>query len=329
MGATHDEMSKASYRALLERTAGLYPLFGFDVLAQPELPARMCILRHDIDFSPASAVQLAEVEASCGIGSTYMVLLTGPQYSPFEAPTRALLLRIAELGHEIGLHFDAASHGIEDEAALTSAVSHEADIVNRLLGLDVRCFSFHNTTEFTMSAQADQYGGLWNAYSGRLQRQLAYVSDSNGYWRFKTWNDLLELAPDRLQVLTHPEWWTEPGSSPGEKISRIMDRRTRAGWTDYIALLQGGGREVRTDLPEVEAHLLGSEEGRSLLIDWSAGDRETAYLSVVKRLGRQGIPLLQEQRQLAVDLLSGAQVSDQRLRDAFVAAVRAWRGTAG
>ena len=41
-----------------------------------------------------------------------------------------------------------------------------------------------------------------------VRHRYAYVSDSNGHWRFDRLPDVLENGGhERLHVLTHPEWW--------------------------------------------------------------------------------------------------------------------------
>ena len=48
-----------------------------------------------------------------------------------------------------------------------------------------------------------------------------YVSDSNGYWRFRRLDAVLADADvERLHVLTHPEWWPPEPMSPRARLER-------------------------------------------------------------------------------------------------------------
>lgn len=69
-----------------------------------------CILRHDIDESPAQALQLAKVEAKMEVYSNYFVLLTSDYYNVFSGDNRSVLREIASMGHTVGLHFDEVTY---------------------------------------------------------------------------------------------------------------------------------------------------------------------------------------------------------------------------
>ena len=152
------ELTLSSYQLLLESTLTRYPCLGFEVLdAPPAPPARFAIIRHDIDMSPTQALALARIEANLGVRATYTILLTGDFYSPFEFANRQLLRQISDLGHDLGLHFDATWHGIESEAELTDAIAWETSLLNRLLDLPseqrVKMFSF--TTPHRLRCHAE------------------------------------------------------------------------------------------------------------------------------------------------------------------------------
>ncbi len=311
------------YTALLEETTQRYPVVGFEILADPDLAERrFCLIRHDIDMSPARALEVAKIEAAMGVRATYMVLLTGPFYSPFEPGSRDIIAEIAALGHDIGLHFDAAWHNIGAESSLNERVAAEAATLRWLLdGPVVRTFSFHNTTDFTMTCRSSSYAGLWNAYAGVLQEQVNYVSDSNGYWRFGSWRDALRPDPDRLQVLTHPEWWAPPHATPAEKICRGIVDRARHTWSDYTDLLQGAGRENRGSLL---ADGFMSESGATPtiqdLIMWRlSGQTEAALLELVRRVNvaNSDTDAASNLTRLAQGILCGRAVDDEALTAAF------------
>ena len=168
---------------------------------------KVFFLRHDIDFSPENALRIAEIENKYGVQSTYTILLTGEFYNPFEKVNRFYWEKIIELGHEVGLHFDPSVYVIDSEPELDEAVEQEKLILEKLLKFRVGMFSFHNTTPFSMMCKKKSYGGFINSYSNFFQKQVEYTSDSNGYWRFRSWDQLLNEEHDIIQVLTHPVWW--------------------------------------------------------------------------------------------------------------------------
>jgi hypothetical protein len=320
-----DPFTLDHYRALLEATRQRYEPRGFEMLGDPELERkRFCIIRHDIDVSPERALAVARIEAELGVRSTFMVQLTSTFYSPFEAASRDTLIEIAGLGHDIGLHFDASWHGIDAEDQLEAALASETQTLARLLGdIEIANFSFHNTTPFTMSCRKASYAGLWNAYAAILQEQVSYVSDTNGQWRFRTWSQALDEAPPRLQVLTHPEWWTHRELPPAEKLCGLLEERARRGWRDYAGALKAGNRENRSLVPEALDSLQwrGGAVGPDLLRQWLAGDREGALLGLCRQIALRPAALDGEAaaaraRILATGqrLLAGEMVGPEELR---------------
>jgi hypothetical protein len=88
-------------------------------------------------------------------------------------------------------------------------------------------------------------GGMLNVYSSYFQKNVPYVSDSNGYWRFKRLKEVLTSATEPcLQVLTHPEWWQEKLMSPKEKVWRCIDGRAESTKALYLKNLAEAGRQV-------------------------------------------------------------------------------------
>lgn len=128
------------------------------------------------------------------------------------------------MGHEIGLHFDAQFYNISSQDQLADKIIKEANFLENVFNTPINVFSFHNTTDFTMSCKEERYGGLINTYSSFFQEHCGYASDSNGYWRFKSIGDTLDEPVDKpLQILTHAEWWTKEIMSPKQKVDRCID----------------------------------------------------------------------------------------------------------
>lgn len=269
-----DRLDRENYATLLDRTTARHPVVGFEILEDAEMARkRFCIFRHDIDMLPDDALPIAQIEADRGVRATYMVLLTSEFYNAFDRANVATLSLIRSLGHDIGLHFDATWHSISSEDSLDTALTREAGILSDLLACPIECFSFHNTTAFTMSCRASHYAGLRNAYAGALQDNVAYVSDSNGMWRFASWRERLEEDPERIQVLTHPEHWQTGRHSPATRIGQILDGRAQLGWHSYSSLLADHGRVNESEIADVMAglHASGSAIGNSVVRQWLAG----------------------------------------------------------
>lgn len=186
------------------------------------------IWRHDVDFSMEYALELAKIEKSLNIESTYFLYLHSEFYNLFELRSIEIINKISKLGHNIGIHFDAHYYNIKSKKDINKYLYFEKKIFNELFNIIPKAFSFHNTNDFIMSCQDKKYVGLKNTYAKIFQTEIGYCSDSNGYWHFDRLYDVIKSKKyKKLQVLTHPTWWQEEIRSPRERIFKIiMDRKT-------------------------------------------------------------------------------------------------------
>lgn len=136
-----------------------------------------------------------------------------------------------------------------------------------------------------MACKQSHYAELRNAYAGVLQSKVQYTSDSNGYWIYRSWEQLLDEKHNRIQVLTHPEWWLTQEADPAEKVCRELQHRSQFCWTAYRRLLERG-RDNKTGLTVAKDLLpaLFQEDGERLLMLWLDGRIELAYFETFCRL---------------------------------------------
>jgi len=77
-------------------------------------------------------------------------------------------------------------------------------------------------------------------------QDIGYVSDSNGYYRFRSIEEVINSkSHERLQVLTHPGWWTDEVMSPADRIRRAVFGRADYTLEQYRRLLESSNRENR------------------------------------------------------------------------------------
>jgi hypothetical protein len=210
---------------------------------------RHVIWRHDVDFSMHRAAALAEFEAREGVTATYFVNPHSSFYNLLEPSITELVRRIAGLGHEIGVHFDAVAYAIEkwDIGHLEKCIERECRLLEFAFDTPVRSISWHNPDRSNLfDFDADRIAGLWNAYSRRLRNEYRYCSDSNGYWRFQPMSAVINEGHSRLHLLTHPAWWTKDRLTPSERVDRAILGRARRIRLEYDAGLKKAGRLNKT-----------------------------------------------------------------------------------
>lgn len=226
----------AGYRALLDSLCAR----GYEVRdffsARPE--RRHLILRHDVDVSLEAALEMAAFEAGLGVRSSYFVLLRSELYNPFAPSGQAALRRIRALGHEVGLHLDAAlvDGGLD---ALDAAAADECALLEGLLGAPVRMISFHRPAKALLGLDRP-LAGRAHAYEPRFFSGIGYCSDSRGAFRHgEPLAQPAVAAGTAMQLLTHPIWWMgEAEADVTRRLERFIAARTDAMRAALAATIQ-------------------------------------------------------------------------------------------
>jgi hypothetical protein len=239
--ADFDEFTEHAYVDLLAVAEKSYSFEGYGTRATvPHV-----VWRHDIDYSMHRAHALAAIEAERGLRATYFFLPHSELYNILELEVCRKARELLSFGHALGLHFDAGFYGgFDSEDALAEKLAWEARFLEDVFEQPVGVFSLHNT-DVSNSARfdSDYIAGLFNATGRHMKEGYSYVSDSNGYWRFRRLRDVLEHEqPPRLHVLTHPEWWQRESLSPRSRIQRCIDGRSRFHEQSYDRLLESCNR---------------------------------------------------------------------------------------
>ena len=206
--------------AMLDRGYSAVPL---DAIA---FNSKVMFLRHDIDLCPARALAMARQEAELGLTATYYFLVSTQIYSIATKPVRAILSEISSLGHEIGLHFDAAQYSAAD-GNLDGHAEEECNILEACSGRRVKSISFHRPAPEFLN-RAGTIAGRRHCYEPSFFSEIAYISDSNGGWHHGHPLDHPSIAAGTaIQLLTHPIWWMN--SQPISTLASMRVLHTELG----------------------------------------------------------------------------------------------------
>ncbi len=166
---------------------------------------RVLIMRHDVEFSLEAALRLAEADADAGLHSTFFLLQTS-DYNCFEEQGADIIRKILGLGHDIGLHYDAA---LFERMGLDAETTARAQIA--------LFETFFDTTIHAMSSHMPMRSGRTFAIDGVVDTydplylvRMKYVSDSTQAWREGVVTDLLQ-SHDHIHLLTHEYIWHPSG----------------------------------------------------------------------------------------------------------------------
>ncbi len=278
--ADDDDFTLEHYRCLLQLAKKCYKFADYRNIPFGE---KFILWRHDCDFSLNRAVKLARIEHEEGVKATYFLNPHCRFYNLLEAEQVVLVREILRLGHDIGLHFDAAFYNITSETQLEEKLRWEAMLLKDIFGTSPAAFSFHNPTSLYLSFEAESYGNLVNCYSKHFKTQVPYCSDSNGYWRFRRLYDVLKEGTDPcLQVLTHPGWWQDSPMPPRRRIFRCIYGRAASILHKYDSELETHGRMNHNGNAKALRILKKANPRLFELCDylWNAGYFETLFIEL-------------------------------------------------
>ena len=91
------------YKKTLEKAKKL----GYNITCFRDIDltkAKIILLRHDVEFSPEKAYEIAKIENELGIKSTFFLRVHSNEYNIFSFKNMYIIDKIIKMGHEIGLH---------------------------------------------------------------------------------------------------------------------------------------------------------------------------------------------------------------------------------
>ena len=182
------------------------------------------ILRHDIDNDISKAVKMATVEQIGGVKSTYYVLVTSDFYNIFSKESYDGLMKILDLGHDIGLHFDEVRYS-DCEGNPQRVAGHiidELKILEYCIGRKVNTVSMHRPSKGLLDANID-IPGVTNSYSQVFFRDFKYLSDSRRRWREPVDEIIDSRQFDKLHILTHAFWYNDEEIDIHDNVSNFIN----------------------------------------------------------------------------------------------------------
>ncbi|RIK31443.1 MAG: hypothetical protein DCC56_04455 [Anaerolineae bacterium] len=239
-----EDFTEAEYRKLLRLAQNSWRIIPF---GEYRSSGRVCLWRHDVDFSMHRALRLAMIEAEEGVSATYFIHIHSKFYNVFEDEITERILNILNMGHRIGVHFEPQYYvnSLNNKSDALSQLPFEKNILEHCFSAPIDAFSFHiPEMGGWVRVEDDDVHGLINSYGAFIKNNFKYCSDSNGYWRFERLKDILEKADnEKLHILTHPEMWTPEAMSPRARVVRCAEGRMMHQINWYDNILAKHGRE--------------------------------------------------------------------------------------
>ena len=185
---------------------------------KPIKAKKQLFLRHDVDFDLQKAWNMARAEQEEGFTSTYFFLLTSDSYNLLVPKNSKIIREIREMGHEISLHFDPKVYKNVEEG-----LKNEIQLFKEIFKSTVQIISFHRPVEEYLNGSKILDGKIAHTYEDRFFKEINYVSDSSGSFKYGHPLETEEFVQHKtFQLLTHPILWDTKGDSNVNKLEQFI-----------------------------------------------------------------------------------------------------------
>ena len=192
-------------------------------------PLKLVVLRHDVDRSPGSALKMAELERELGLSATYYFRKRSHTFKP------EVITTIAQMGHEIGYHYEALTKARGDYKKAIQIFRDELDEFRELcnvvtISMHGSPLSKYDNRDLWRQYDFRDFGVIGEAYLSIDYDKVVYLSDTGRTWSSRRYNirdkigkghgvdietttDLISLLETKqirqLCILSHPNRWSE------------------------------------------------------------------------------------------------------------------------
>lgn len=214
---------------LIDLKSGNYQFVTFERFCEGNLPEKFIILRHDVDLKAENSLQTAKIEHNLNINASYYFRIV-------RQSNKDLIIRqIAELGHEIGYHYEDLSifKGNEHEA-----IKHfEKQLTYFRKFYPIRTICMHGSPKSKIDNRNiwkkydyHHFGIIGEPYFDVNFNEIFYLTDTGRSWngekfsvrdkvessfvqKFSTTEQIINTVklnnlPDKIMITTHPQRWT-------------------------------------------------------------------------------------------------------------------------
>ena len=212
-----------------------YRFIAFDEIGKVKPDEKICILRHDIDYSPDKIPFFSEKEIELGIRATYFVQVAARPYNLREAENYKIIRELEKQGHRVGLHYDLAWNPELEFENLDKQCREDKEVFEKIMGVKpCDIISFHNPHKFGPKLLNAEIKGVHHSYEKRYFSDMKYLSDSQGWYEGCLCKIFEAGKYNRIQLLTHPYiWGHDHGNDFVKDMAELVNSRKKE-LVDYL-----------------------------------------------------------------------------------------------
>jgi hypothetical protein len=225
------DLTLRTYRKLLESylEEHYHPIALEDYFMKGLENEGTLLLRHDVDRDPERSLEMARIEHEIGLRGTYYFRTIPGVFNP------SIIHSIAELGHEIGYHYEDLARCKGDMKRALEAFRRNLEALRACYPVRTVCMhgsplSRHDNRRIFEHLDPEQEGILGEPYLHIEPGSFFYLSDTGGHWdggassvRDSSEGDLYGIRtsfelmsalharrlPSQIHQTVHPQRWID------------------------------------------------------------------------------------------------------------------------
>lgn len=219
------------YQSLLQALKnGGYSFFTFEEYCDGKAEGKFIILRHDVDLRARHSLATAKLEAQLGLKASYYFRVVPQSKQP------DIIKAIAELGHEIGYHYEDMSLYNGNSSQAIDHFSHQLGYFRKFYPVRTICMHGSPTSKYDNRSIWKHYdykdfGVIGEPYFDVDFNKVFYLTDTGRCWdgekfsvrdkvnstfnqQFHSTKNIINaigtnLFPTKIMITTHPQRWTD------------------------------------------------------------------------------------------------------------------------
>jgi hypothetical protein len=218
---------KKFYQSILQQD---YTIVTFAEHVCDNINCKVVILRHDVDKMLKNSLKVAVMEHSLGIKSTYYFRYKKDTFDP------QTIKKIANLGHEIGYHYEVLSKTKGDPQKGIKLFEKELKDFRKYVDVKTICMhgsplSKWDSRKLWSKYNYQDFGVMGEPYFDIDYNRVAYFTDTGRRWdgenvnirdkvssvkkyNYRTTDDIIaafngDNFPDNIMINIHPQRWND------------------------------------------------------------------------------------------------------------------------
>lgn len=189
--------------------------YSFELFEGAYSTEKIVYLRHDVDFSIEYAYEMALIDQSMGIKSTFFLLPNSELYNLYSRKSYDLVNKMIDMGHDICLHIDVNLLNNLETAVECFRMYYPDSNVNVV--------SFHQLKWIPSDYCLPQK--MVDVYSSKFFSKIEYASDSGCEWRYGyPLSRMAFESKSSFQLLIHPIWWMTSGGNCKNAVCKFVSK---------------------------------------------------------------------------------------------------------